>query len=515
VFFSYLFDGLDRPVFLFENGMVWHIIAPYTPEGPPAVHLLSNGGIRAFGYDGLQRPSTYVHVFAASPAVTWTLARNAAGQIASIARDNDAYAWTGAYNATRPYATNGLNQYATTGQPNTPGSVAFTYDANGNLASETTQSVTRSYVYDVENRLVSSSTGAALSYDPLGRLFSVSSPSTYTRFLYDGDALVAEYDAAGAVTRRYAHWFGADVPVVSYQGSDLAQPSQLHADHQGSIVALSSASGAATINRYDEYGIPALNSAGQNINTGRFQYTGQIWLDELGMYYYKARVYSPTLGRFLQTDPIGYQDQVNLYAYVGNDPVNRTDPTGTTCTQINTRSGDAPEYRCRIDLVSERKNGGWERRAPLPGEQTGRFRNFNSRYSAAVNALARTPGRTATVSDLQGNSGGFEITAGEAMQNLVDRKFIFIAGGANNSNTAMVSPALYNERTNTIDNAEVGLTNRTLGISARQIVHEGGMHGSRAEWTGDLQNDRYPLRYIEHQRDYDRPACILLGETNC
>ena len=84
------------------------------------------------------------------------------------------------------------------------------------------------------------------------------------------------------------------------------------------------------INTYGKYGIPG------STNSGRFQYTGQAFIAETGMYYYKNRMYSPTIGRFLQADPIGYGDGMNWYAYTHNDPVNGSDPLGlgTTPSQL-------------------------------------------------------------------------------------------------------------------------------------------------------------------------------------
>ncbi len=163
----------------------------------------------------------------------------------------------------------------------------------------------------------------SLAYDPLGRLAKTTVGAAVTAFLYDGADLVAEYNSAGALVRRYVHGPAVDEPLVWYEGSGTTDRRWLHADERGSVVAVSNSSGASIATySYGPYGETT------NWSGSRFRYTGQITLPEVQLYHYKARAYSPTLARFLQPDPIGLSGGLNLYAYANNDPINMSDPTG-------------------------------------------------------------------------------------------------------------------------------------------------------------------------------------------
>ncbi len=309
-----------------------------------------NGTVTAFSYDPVARLSQLTHDLGGSAQdVFTTFTYNPAGQIASSTGNNDLYKWNGHYNIDRPYTVNGLNQLTTSG------ATALGYDGRGNLTS----SGTNSYTYSAENRMVTGPGGFYLTYEPgTDRILQLYTPTTDIRFAYAGSQIVAEM-TAGNILRRYVYGPGVDSPLVWYEGSGITDRRWLIPDERGSIVAVTNASGAVMqVNSYDEYGIPA------STNLGRFQYTGQAWIPELGMYHYKARIYSATLGRFLQSDPIGYGAGMNMYAYVSGDPVNLTDPSGLIAVGGGT------------DIIVQAQNTHFQNGPPALGST--RFESFGS-----------------------------------------------------------------------------------------------------------------------------------------
>jgi RHS repeat-associated protein len=151
---------------------------------------------------------------------------------------------------------------------------------------------------------------------------------------FGGTSRRCKYDSASNLLRRYMHGPGVDQPLVWYESAVTTNKTWLYSDHQGSITATANSAGTSTVTlSYGPYGEP-------NATTGvRFRYTGQQLIGPLNLYYYKARLYSPAIDRFLQTDPIGYQDNLNQYAYVGNNPFNRNDPSGLKAADMQMLGG--------------------------------------------------------------------------------------------------------------------------------------------------------------------------------
>ncbi|HEY6369147.1 MAG TPA: RHS repeat-associated core domain-containing protein [Candidatus Sulfotelmatobacter sp.] len=166
-------------------------------------------------------------------------------------------------------------------------------------------------------------TRVTFKYDPFGRRIYKSSSAGTSIFAYDEDNLIEETNASGAVVARYTQTEQTDEPLAMLRSSTT---SYYQADDLGSLSSLSNAAGAlAQTYTFDSFGNQTASSGSL---TNSFRYTGRDFDTETNLYFYRARYYDPNAGRFLSEDPFGIRDNVDMYVYVRNNPVNFNDPFG-------------------------------------------------------------------------------------------------------------------------------------------------------------------------------------------
>jgi RHS repeat-associated protein len=213
------------------------------------------------------------------------------------------------------------------------GSFTYEYDANGNMIRKAAKvgGVIVTYDYDAENRLVRvvSSTGTISNYkyDGIGRRVEkevIGAQTAVTRYLYDNEDVLLELNSSNAVTARYTHGPGVDEPLIMEKNG---QSFFYHRDGLSSVTDISSQAGAV-VQHYAYSSFGQIESMLDSSFNQPYTFTARELDPETGLYFYRARYYEPSIGRFLQPDPIGLAAGPNAYTYAGNMPATFVDPLG-------------------------------------------------------------------------------------------------------------------------------------------------------------------------------------------
>jgi RHS repeat-associated protein len=253
--------------------------------------------------------------------MTWTLAGNQIGDLEySYDADGRAIEKTGSMAATNlPQAVTG-NTFNADNEMTSFNGTALTYDANGNLMNDGTNT----YSWDARNHMsaIAGAVSASFVYGPLGRRMNKTINGTATSLLYDGLNPIQELQN-GSPSANMLTGLGID---EYFQRTDSSGTTDYLDDALGSTLALTDSTGAVqTSYSYDPFGNTTASGAS---STNPFQFTGRE-NDGTRLYYHRARYYSPTLERFVAQDPEGFEaGDPNLYGYTTENPISYKDPYG-------------------------------------------------------------------------------------------------------------------------------------------------------------------------------------------
>jgi RHS repeat-associated protein len=352
VYYSYDANGRLTEVNTEINGVPSSFTISYDSIGRKTSTILPNGVTSDYTYDNASRLLNLEHLNPAQAileSLSYTYDPN--GNRTSMDRPAVNLPSPNPVNST---SYNEANQMLTF-DPSAGSAWNMIYDENGNMISLTNTCGTTNYTWDARNRLVGingfdtqcSPLSASFKYDALGRRIEKTINGRTIQYLYDGIDIVQEIEN-GIPSVNYIRTLNVDEPLARIKADGTVRYYQM--DALGSIIALTDENGNITTTySYDPFGNTIISG---ELSDNPFQYTGRE-NDGTGLYYYRARYYSPELQRFISEDPIGSLGDKNYYVYAGNNPINYIDPLGLEKKKDKCEEDKCTYYYCNIYFVLE------------------------------------------------------------------------------------------------------------------------------------------------------------------
>lgn len=311
---QYTYDNGDRLTHITQGSS--NVSFSYDAASRRTSVSLPNGVVTSYTYDAGSQLTSVDYRLGTADLGNLIYSYDVTGRRVSLGGTSARTGLPQAVNSATYNANNQLTQW---------GGRSLSYDANGNLLNDGVNT----YAWDARNHLISvnGSSSAGFQYDPFGRRIGKSLNLSATKYMFDGANSVQEIMGGASSASILTGLLGDE----NFQRTDSTGSASFLTDVLGSTVAQTGSGGNMLAQyTYDPFGNTTVvgNSANPAQFTGREN-------DSTGLYYYRARYYSPVFQRFISEDPYGFRAGPNLYTYANNDPVDFVDPLGLFSSDVH------------------------------------------------------------------------------------------------------------------------------------------------------------------------------------